>query len=76
MILLNVNNPKYSIYYIAYEVMKVLLNTKEGMDMRKLYDEFNRATGIQFELFMLAMDWLYLNEKIEVRKDMKIVLCF
>lgn len=69
MLLLDVNNdPENTIYYLSAAIYEFMKNN-DGMDYNELYSEIANnvlARKINFEFFSLALDFLFLLNKIDV----------
>lgn len=69
-------NPERNLYYIGSLILDELSkSSQKSIDFIDLYQELNKSRGISMNLFTLSLDWLYLNEIIELSKG-KIVKCF
>ncbi|AFS40248.1 MULTISPECIES: ABC-three component system middle component 6 [Leuconostoc gelidum group] len=69
MLLLDINNnPDNTIYYLAATIYG-FLNKNDGLDYIELYSEISQkilAKKINFEFFSLALDFLFLLDKVDV----------
>lgn len=66
-------HPENSIYYKGSFVLKELQIQKE-QDLLVLYQKIKESQGINFSVFILCLDWLYLLDVIELNKE-KVKLC-
>ncbi len=66
-------HPVNSIYFNGAIVLKVLHdNNKIGM--LELYQKVNQVQKMSFPVFVLCLDWLYIIDTAEFRKDL-VELC-
>lgn len=69
MLLLDVNNdPENTIYYLSAVIYEFMKNS-DGLDYNELYSEIANKIlfkNINFEFFSLALDFLFLLDKIDV----------
>lgn len=72
MLILKNINPKYSVFYIGWLVLKIIQEKNEN-DIMKIYYDLNNKIDISFSLYLFALDWLYLASAI-VLKDNNIYL--
>lgn len=72
MLILKNINPKYSVFYIGWLVLKIIQEKRKG-DMMEIYYDLNNKIDISFSLYLFALDWLYLASAI-VLKDNNIHL--
>jgi hypothetical protein len=66
-------HPENSIYYNGAIVLKVLQNN-DNLEMLELYHKVNQVLNISFPVFILCLDWLYLIDAAELKKE-KVELC-
>lgn len=74
MLLLNDIDPEMSIYYCASLIIKEIENN-EGQDIISLYRIVKEKYSISLKIFAYCLDWLYLIEAAEVRKEGGVYLC-
>lgn len=67
-------HPENSIYYNGSIVLKVL-QTEDKLGILELYNRVLKICYMSFPIFILCLDWLYLINVAELRKE-KIELCF
>lgn len=72
MLILKNINPKYSVFYIGWLVLKIIQEKKEN-DIMEIYYDLNNQIDISFSLYLFTLDWLYLANAI-VLKDNNIYL--
>lgn len=72
VIVQNNDHPLNSIYYLTYRLLMVL-KQKDGSthDIDELFDTLNKTLKkkISFAKFLLLIDWLHLNDSVEVQED-------
>ncbi|MCP4179723.1 MAG: hypothetical protein GY756_18340 [bacterium] len=66
-------HPENSIYYNGAIVLQIL-QRKDKIEMLELYHEVNQVKNISFPVFILCLDWLYLIDAAELKRE-KIELC-
>lgn len=57
--------PRFSIYYIGGLLLKAMKDY-EGHDFLSLYDKIREEYHVSFKLYILAIDWLYLINAVQV----------
>jgi len=67
-------HPENSIYYNGAIVLQVLQNNNK-LEMLELYHKINQEQNMSFPVFILCLDWLYLIDAAELKKE-KVELCF
>jgi hypothetical protein len=67
-------HPENSIYYNGSIVLQVLQH-KDKIEMLDLYTKTKEIREISFPVFVLCLDWLYLINVAELKKN-KVELCF
>ena len=67
-------HPENSIYYNGSIVLKILQNN-DKLEMLELYHKVNQVQNMSFPVFILSLDWLYLIDAAELKKE-KVELCF
>jgi len=67
-------HPENSIYYNGSIVLQVLQNN-DKLEMLELYHKVNQVQNMSFPVFILSLDWLYLIDAAELKKE-KVELCF
>jgi len=66
-------HPENSIYYNGALILQILIRKKK-VDMLDLYQEINSEYSMNFSVFVLCLDWLYLINAANLEKG-KIELC-
>lgn len=69
-------NPKESIYYIGFLLLKFIKSNKNTFgNIEEMYNEFMAYSDIKidFSKFMLLIDWLFLNNVVETNSNGVIV---
>jgi hypothetical protein len=72
MILQNNENPLDSLYYIGYQfILWIKKSPKKSFDIDNLYNDFNiiLQNKITYNKFLLLLDWLHLNNCLEIGKE-------
>lgn len=76
MLINNNRNPKYSIFYIAYEILTFMNKNKKIASMEELFqlirDNIDNNIGIDYLYYTL--DWMYLMSMITLKGE-KVILC-
>ncbi|KPA09436.1 hypothetical protein MHK_010361 [Candidatus Magnetomorum sp. HK-1] len=67
-------HPENSIYYNGSIVLQIL-QKEDKIEMLELYHKVNQVKNISFPVFILCLDWLYLINAAELKKE-KVELCF
>ena len=52
-----------------------VLQNNDKLEMLELYHKVNQVQNMSFPVFILCLDWLYLIDVAELRKE-KVELCF
>lgn len=65
MLLPTDTKPMYSIYYIGGLLLKTIKQHSEH-DFMNIYDIMNKNYHVSFKLYILAIDWLYLIDAIQI----------
>lgn len=65
-------NPEYSIYFQSSLVLKEIDNCNR---FEELYQIVNKKHGINYRIFCLCLDWLYLANIVKINDDGEIVQC-
>lgn len=75
MILNQNREPKYSLYYIGFQLITYLKEYRE-LTIEELHTRVNKHMGIELDIdfLYLSLDWLYLINAIELEEDM-VILC-
>lgn len=62
-------NPEYNLYYVGSRALEVLiaLNNESSFDI--LYNTFYKKYKVTVNLFLLALDWLYIVEAISLNEQ-------
>lgn len=79
MMIVNTDHPSLSIYRLGSELLNILTSSPlKEFDTLFLYDSFKDKTPneISFGYFMLALDWLYLLDLIDLADNGDIKKCF
>jgi hypothetical protein len=59
-------NPQNNVYHIGAKIIQVLKSYDYDLiDSFQIYSDLNKNDKVSFNLFSLALDWLYLLEVIE-----------
>lgn len=66
-------HPENSIYYNGAVVLQVLQNN-DKLEMLELYSRVKIIRNISFPVFILCLDWLFIINAAELKKD-KVELC-
>lgn len=70
-------NPKSSLYYIGYFLLKFIKNTQQFVykDIEELYELFlvQSEIKIEFSKFLLLIDWFFINNSIKLKENGEIV---
>lgn len=66
-------HPENSIYYNGAIVLQVLQNN-DKLEMLELYHKVIQVQNMSFPVFILCLDWLYLIDTAELKKE-KVELC-
>lgn len=66
-------HPENSIYYLSYLVVSILL-VDNSVELLALYADVKKIRSLNFSVFILCLDWLFLAEIIEV-KEGNVTLC-
>jgi hypothetical protein len=68
--------PERKIYFIAALVIDVLKESKEGViDHLYVFEKLQESEGITAEVFLLALDWLFLLGAIKTERGV-LIKCF
>jgi len=67
-------HPEHTIYYNASLVLSVLLR-KKRVYLIDLYIETILSVKMNFNIFLLCLDWLFLIDIIKYNEKEEIVLC-
>ncbi len=63
-------NPKISTYYCGAMVLNVLKNVKNRkINLMDLYLQLNKEEKMSFSQVILALDWLYLIDVVEMNNE-------
>jgi len=66
-------HPENSIYYNGAVVLQVLQNNNK-LEMLELYNRVKDVRYMTFPVFVLCLDWLYLIDVAELKRE-KVELC-
>lgn len=64
--LINYDFPQASVYYISYLILKKI---EKGSTYLKLYLSIKKEIDINFRLFDLSLDLLFIMNKIRIEKN-------
>ena len=70
--LINANrNPKYSLYYIGYEILKYLKERKTGVSIDEIYKLIQSKIDLDINIAYIyyALDWLFLMSIIKMKEE-------
>ncbi|WP_036063703.1 ABC-three component system middle component 6 [Leptospira noguchii] len=77
MLVSNDLNPANSIYLVAAKILQVLNDESEDkVDLLDLYSRLVKLHKTSMQLYILALDWLFLLGKIKRNQEGKIDKCF
>ena len=68
-------HPENSLYYVGSHILQAL-NITDRPDMLELFAMTRFYHHIQMPIFVLALDWLFLADLVELDDSGKIVSCF
>jgi hypothetical protein len=66
-------HPENSVYYNGAIVLDVL-QKNSSIELLELYRLVKKIRNISFPLFILSLDWLYLIDIVDLKKE-KVELC-
>jgi hypothetical protein len=68
------DNPKKSLYFLGYQLLKLARETNNNLfiDIEEAYDQFKKINNIPFSRFMLVLDWLYLCNMVSAEQNGRI----
>jgi hypothetical protein len=70
-------HPERDLYYLGAKIIEVLNSSaEEEWDYLDLFAELNRKEKISFNLFSLALDWLFILSAVQPNKKGGIKKCF
>jgi len=70
-------HPERDIYYLCAKVIEILsISDKNNWDYIELFEFFKQRQKIEFKLFILCLDWLFIINAIEKNTDGEIRKCF
>jgi len=70
-------HPERDIYYLGAKVIEILsISDKNNWDYIELFEFFKQKHKIEFKLFILCLDWLFIINAIEKNIDGEIRKCF
>lgn len=75
MILPLFSHPKHSVYYCSYLILDAILQENRLVKFSDLYLICVSKHQLQFPIFVLSLDWLYLLGKISINEKMEVKLC-
>ncbi|WP_420843397.1 ABC-three component system middle component 6 [Leptospira alstonii] len=77
MLVSNDMNPSNSIYLVAAKILQILNDESEvKVDLLDLYSRLVKLHKTSMQLYILALDWLFLLGKIKKNQEGKIDKCF
>lgn len=69
-------NPKNDVYFIGSLVLETLeVNAPSGMSYMNITDSIRKSRKVSASLVLLALDWLYMLDCIDVLPNGRVVLC-
>jgi len=70
--------PEYSLYFIGGQLIETIKKKKDiTFDLIELYQAFiNKISDCSFNQYLLALDWLYLIDVIEIDNKGQLRKCF
>jgi len=70
--------PEYSLYFIGGQLLETIKNhNKISFDLIELYHAFmKRIDDCSFNQYLLALDWLYLIDVVEIDNKGQLKKCF
>lgn len=76
MILLSTKNPKESIYHLGGMLLRIIMiNCEKELGIYDYYELLNNEQPITMSRFLLVLDWLYMNGKVETDSNRGLLLC-
>jgi len=70
-------HPERDIYYLGAKIIEILSTSeKNNWDYIELFEIFKRGCKIEFKLFILCLDWLFIINAIEKNAYGEIKKCF
>ena len=70
-------HPERDFYYLGAKVIKLLEQSKtEIFDFFEVYASLKREENVSINLFVLTLDWLYLNQVIDKNQKGELIKCF
>lgn len=68
--------PKYSLFYIGYDILNNLQH-KNGASIEEVYNltKKNIDNNLHIDFIYYALDWLYISSLIQIKGE-KIFLCY
>jgi len=70
-------HPKRDIYYLGAKVIEIMsIPNKDNWDYIELFEKLKRECKIEFKLFVLCLDWLFIINAIEKNINGEIKKCF
>ena len=67
MLILNERSPNTSLYYLGAKLLNFLTNNSiHNIRLCDLYDRFKKIENIEFNRFLLTIDWLFIIGKIKL----------
>ncbi|WP_414672527.1 ABC-three component system middle component 6 [Lactovum miscens] len=75
MLLPNETNPKKSVYYYGYEILKEVQNSSQELELLDLYSKIKGNTSISLKVFSYSLDWLFLINAIKINVQGRVEKC-
>lgn len=76
MILLSTKSPKESVYHLGGMLLRLMMNNYGNeLGVYDYYELLNDKQPITMSRFLLVLDWLYMNGKIETDSNKGLLLC-
>lgn len=76
MIILSTQNPKISVYHLGSILLRIMLkNANNELGIYDYYELLNEQQPTTMSRFLLVLDWLYMNGKLNSDREKGILLC-
>jgi hypothetical protein len=70
-------HPERDIYYLSAKIIEILsVSDKDDCDYMELFKKLKQKCNIEFKLFILCLDWLFIVNVIEKKWNGEIKKCF
>ncbi len=77
MVLSKDTNPAFSVYHIGALLLHVLQGREDKeIDFIEAYNDLNSIHTISMQLYMFAIDWLYMLGIVDLGPKLSIKKCF